>query len=178
MTAFLNAMWIRDWVAGTSPHTALHGERDMQFEATHILLVEDDEVDAEAIVRSFRKEKIANPIWIACDGLEALQFLRGEAGRTRIPNPYLILLDINMPRMNGLEFLYALRRDPELKSSIVFVLTTSNRDEDKLAAYDEQIAGYVLKQRAGENFINLVNMLDSFWRIVEFPPTKKNSPDG
>lgn len=146
----------------------------MQFEATHILLVEDDEVDAEAIVRSFRKEKIANPIWIACDGLEALQFLRGEAGRTRIPNPYLILLDINMPRMNGIEFLHSLRRDPELKSSIVFVLTTSNRDEDKLAAYDEQIAGYVLKQRAGENFINLVNMLDSFWRIVEFPPTKKN----
>jgi CheY-like chemotaxis protein len=145
----------------------------MQFEATHILLVEDDEVDAEAIVRSFRKEKIANPIWIACDGLEALQFLRGEAGRTRIPSPYLILLDINMPRMNGIEFLHSLRRDPELKSSIVFVLTTSNRDEDKLAAYDEQIAGYVLKQRAGENFINLVNMLDSFWRIVEFPPTKK-----
>ena len=146
----------------------------MQFEVTHILLVEDDEVDAEAIVRSFRKEKIANPIWIACDGLEALQFLRGEAGRTRIPSPYLILLDINMPRMNGIEFLHALRRDPELKGSIVFVLTTSNRDEDKLAAYDEQIAGYVLKQRAGENFINLVNMLDSFWRIVEFPPIKAN----
>jgi len=136
----------------------------------HILLVEDDDVDAEAIVRAFRKQKIANPIVHVADGIEALAVLRGEDGQERLPHPYLILLDINMPRMNGIEFLQVLRQDKELERSIVFMLTTSNRDEDKLAAYDEQIAGYLLKTRAGEEFADLINMLNSYWRVVEFPP--------
>jgi CheY-like chemotaxis protein len=104
------------------------------------------------------------------DGIEALNVLRGEAGHSRLPQPYVILLDINMPRMNGLEFLHALRRDPTLKRSIVFMLTTSNRDEDKLAAYDEQIAGYLLKSRAGEDFRHVIDLLDSYGSTVEFPP--------
>lgn len=136
----------------------------------HILLVEDDDVDAEAIVRAFRKQKIANPVTIVADGLEALDVLRGKGNRERLPRPYLILLDINMPRMNGIEFLQELRKDAELERSIVFMLTTSNRDEDKLAAYDEQIAGYLVKARAGEEFADLISMLNSYWRVVEFPP--------
>ncbi len=136
----------------------------------HILLVEDDDVDAEAIVRAFRKQKIANPVTIVSDGLEALDVLRGEGDRERLPRPYLILLDINMPRMNGIEFLQELRKDKALERSIVFMLTTSNRDEDKLAAYDEQIAGYLVKARAGEEFADLISMLNSYWRVVEFPP--------
>lgn len=136
----------------------------------HILLVEDDDVDAEAIVRAFRKQKIANPIIHVEDGIQALAVLRGADGQERLPRPYLILLDINMPRMNGIEFLQVLRRDEELERSIVFMLTTSNRDEDKLAAYDEQIAGYLLKNRAGEEFADLISMLNSYWRVVEFPP--------
>ncbi len=136
----------------------------------HILLVEDDDVDAEAIVRAFRKQKIANPVTIVPDGLEALAVLRGEGDRERLPRPYLILLDINMPRMNGIEFLQELRKDAELERSIVFMLTTSNREEDKLAAYDEQIAGYLVKARAGEEFADLISMLNSYWRVVEFPP--------
>lgn len=142
----------------------------MTGQVVHVLLVEDDEVDSEAIVRSFQKHNFANPITIVTNGEDALKVLRGEGSYERIPAPYLILLDINMPRMNGLEFLKILRQDPELKSSIVFVLTTSNSDRDKVAAYQEQVAGYLLKQRSGTNFAELVRMLDSYWQVVEFPP--------
>jgi CheY-like chemotaxis protein len=135
----------------------------------HILLVEDDEVDAEAILRGFRSQRLVNPFTIVPDGIEAFNALRGEGGHARLPRPYMILLDINMPRMNGIEFLQALRQDPELKQSIVFVLTTSNRDEDIMAAYNEQIAGYLLKARAGRDFVDLVSLLDAYWRVVEFP---------
>ena len=146
-------------------------DHDLLLERSiQILLVEDDDVDAEAIVRAFRKQKIANPVTIVSDGLEALDVLRGDGNRERLPRPYLILLDINMPRMNGIEFLQELRKDAELERSIVFMLTTSNRDEDKLAAYDEQIAGYLVKARAGEEFADLISMLNSYWRVVEFPP--------
>lgn len=145
----------------------------MKGQIVHILLVEDDEIDAEAIVRGFQKQKIENPIIVVPNGIEALSALRGEDGYARVPAPYLILLDLNMPRMNGIEFLQSLRQDIQLKSSIVFVLTTSNSDRDKLAAYREQIAGYLLKQRSGVNFADLVNMLDFYWRVVEFPPEER-----
>ena len=145
----------------------------MGMHTIHILLVEDDEVDAEAVVRAFRKQKIANPFTIVPDGIEAFNALRGEGGQTRLPRPYLILLDLNMPRMNGVEFLQALGQDEDLKQSIVFVITTSNRDEDVVAAYNEQIAGYILKSRVGEDFVNLITMLDMYWRIVEFPSEVK-----
>lgn len=148
----------------------------MKGQIVHILLVEDDEIDAEAIVRGFQKQQIENPITVVSNGLEALSALRGEEGYERIPAPYLILLDLNMPRMNGIEFLQAVRQDPQLKSSIVFVLTTSDNARDKLAAYREQIAGYLLKQHSGVNFIDLVNMLDAYWRIVEFPPEERTWP--
>src|SRR5690349_16771786 len=115
----------------------------------YILLVDDDEVDAEAIFRSFARHKISNPIAHAVDGIEALAFLRGDQQSNPLPRPYIILLDLNMPRMNGLEFLRAIRQDAALKSSVVFILTTSNREEDKWAAYNDQVAGYILKEKAG-----------------------------
>ena len=144
----------------------------MEPQHIHILLIEDDEIDAEAIQRAFRKQRIANPFTVVPDGIEALNALRGEAGHERVPRPYTVLLDINMPRMNGIEFLQALRQDDELNNSVVFVLTTSDRDEDKVAAYDEHVAGYLLKSRAGSDFLNLIEMLDAYWRIVELPPEK------
>lgn len=142
-------------------------------EAVHLLLVEDDEVDAEAIVRAFRRQNLKNPITIVSDGFDALCVLRGECGKTRLRAPYLILLDLNMPRMNGVEFLHTLRQDPHLMASVVFVLTTSDSDQDKLAAYNAQIAGYFLKQRAGENFTDLVELLSMYWRMIEFPPEEQ-----
>lgn len=141
-----------------------------QERTVHVLIVEDDDVDREAILRGFHKHGITSPLTTVANGLEALYVLRGENGYTRLPRPYLILLDINMPRMSGLEFLTEIRKDEELKSSIVFVLSTSARTKDMVAAYEKQVAGYLLKARAGEDFINLASLLDSYRRTVEFPP--------
>ena len=129
--------------------------KDSSGEVT-LLLVEDDDVDAMTIQRSFKANRIGNPIIRAYDGLAALDMLRnGE-----IPSPYVILLDIQMPRMNGLEFLEKIRADEALKHSVVFVLTTSKAEEDITAGYQQHIAGYFVKNESGENFIDLVNVLE------------------
>lgn len=139
----------------------------MEVNGITLLLVEDDDVDAEAIQRAFRQQRIANPFVVARDGVEALAMMRAPAA---VPYPYIVLLDINLPRMNGLEFLEAIRTDPALARTIVFVLTTSDRDEDKIAAYSHHVAGYILKSRAGEDFLEVVQLLKVYWRLVEFPP--------
>ncbi|MEM9386011.1 MAG: response regulator [Pseudomonadota bacterium] len=131
----------------------------------HILLVEDDQLDVTLLKRSFEKEKIANPISVAADGIEALEMLRGGL----IPKPYLILLDINMPRMNGHEFLQEVRQDSDLHDAIVFVLTTSNDEEDRFRAYDRNVAGFLVKQHSGPSFLNAIRMIDAYWRVVQFP---------
>lgn len=133
-----------------------------------VLLVEDDEIDAEALKRAFQKQKIANPIIVAEDGIEALKILRGE-GNGPVHKPHVILLDLNLPRMNGIEFLEELRADEDLRQSVVFVLTTSDDDRDVLAAYDNQVAGYMVKSRVGEDFVDMINMLDCYWRVIELP---------
>lgn len=140
-----------------------------------LLLVEDDQLDIKGIRRALRKAKIANPLYVAGDGLEALALLRGEATdaegnlRPALPRPYLILLDLNMPRMNGIEFLAELRKDENLRDSIVFVLTTSNDDRDITQAYQQMVAGYIVKKNTGTDFVKLIGMLDHYWRVVEFP---------
>ena len=139
-------------------------------QAVTILLVEDDEIDAEAILRAFKKHQISNPVTIARDGIEALDYLRGEDGLSAIARPYLILLDLNMPRMNGFEFLAELRADPTIADSIVFILTTSDLHEDKLAAYEHQVAGYTVKSRLGDSFVELATLVKAFEQIIEFPP--------
>jgi CheY-like chemotaxis protein len=135
-----------------------------------VLLVEDDEVEAEAILRAVHKHQLPLNITIATDGLEALTLLKSRQNGTLALHPNITLLDLNMPRMSGLEFLDAIRQDSGLRRNIVFVLTTSNRDEDKVAAYDRNIAGYLVKSRLGEDFSLLTNLLDIYWQIIEFPP--------
>ena len=134
----------------------------------HILLVEDDVVDRMSVERAFERLKIANPIHVANDGVEALEKLRGTKG-TAIPRPFIVLLDWNLPRMPGIEFLREIRSDPELKDSVVFVLTTSKAEEDKAAAYDLNVARYIVKEHVGEQFLSVVTMLGHYWRIVELP---------
>ncbi len=92
-----------------------------------ILIVDDDEIDTRAVERALRQQRIVNPVYRAGNGQEGLAMLRGEGGRQKVPRPYLILLDLNMPRMNGLQFLQELRGDSSLSDSIVFVLTSSRR---------------------------------------------------
>lgn len=130
-----------------------------------LFLIEDDDIDAMTISRSFAKQKIKNPIVRAYDGLEALEMLR--AGQ--VPYPYVILLDLQMPRMNGLEFLEELRKDEQLSSSIVFVLTTSKVERDIDESYKQHIAGYYVKDDAGLQFMDIVDVFDGYWRIVHMP---------
>ena len=134
-----------------------------------VLLVDDDEVDVLAITRAFRTLRIANPVVIARDGLEALDILRGTNGRARLSAPYLVLLDLNMPRMGGVEFLTELRDDQDLCQTIVFVMTTSEAHGDRVRAYHKNVAGYVLKQGAERNFIDSIAMLHHYWTMVQLP---------
>lgn len=142
---------------------------NQQFKAVSLLVVDDDDIDATALKRALYKLKLLNPLYRAKDGVEALELLRSGA----IPAPYIILLDINMPRMNGIEFLEVLRADPELTHSVVFILTTSKSDEDILAAYREHVAGYLLKQRMDSDFLQVVGLLDHYWRVIELPTNDK-----
>jgi CheY-like chemotaxis protein len=134
-----------------------------------ILLVEDDDGDAKAVERTFLKARIANPILRVRDGVEAMEMLKGTDQQPRLEPPYLLLVDLNMPRMNGIQLVTAIREDPGLHETIVFMLTTSNRAEDKQAAYSLNVTGYILKERAGEDFLKLFNLVDTYWRIVEMP---------
>lgn len=131
-----------------------------------ILLVEDDKIDVKNVERALRKNNLSNPLFVAANGLEALQMLRDGTvpGYRR-----LILLDLNMPKMNGIEFLRALRADPALANSTVVVLTTSNDDRDKFDAYNLHVAGYLLKPVTLLNFVELMATLNNYWALVEMP---------
>jgi CheY-like chemotaxis protein len=128
-----------------------------------ILLVEDDEVDVKALKWAFEKLKVANPLVIARDGVDALEKLK------ELPRPYLIITDINMPRMNGIEFLAKIRESDDYSDSIVFVLTTSNDENDKIDAYNLNVAGYMLKSDMGTSFTRAIGLIENYWKVVEFP---------
>jgi CheY-like chemotaxis protein len=132
----------------------------------HILLVEDDEVDVLNVRRSFDKNKITNPLYVAFNGIQALEMLRkGEVPRHR----RIVLLDLNMPRMNGIEFLRELRNDRELRSIPVVVLTTSDAEKDKIEAFDLNVAGYLVKPVTFPGFAELMATLNKYWTLVDMP---------
>ncbi len=138
----------------------------MSDRVLNILLVEDDEVDVMNVRRAFERNNVSNPLFVAGNGLEALEVLRGN----NMPKERrLILLDLNMPKMNGIEFLQALRADPELSSTPVVVLTTSNDDQDKIDAYNLNVAGYLLKPVTFSNFCERMTTLNKYWTLVEMP---------
>ncbi len=129
----------------------------------NILVVEDDEIDVMALLRAFKKLKIANPVTVAKDGIEGWEAIQNLA------RPYLLILDINMPRMNGIEFLEKIRASEKFHDSIVFILTTSTDDQDKFEAYNHNVAGYMLKSDMGTSFIRAIEMVERYWKVVEFP---------
>jgi CheY-like chemotaxis protein len=132
----------------------------------NILLVEDDEVDVMNVRRAFQKNRITNPLFVATNGVDALEQLRGGA----IPRDRrIILLDLNMPRMNGIEFLKEIRQDPELNLTPVIVLTTSNDERDRIEAYNLNVAGYLLKPVTFSNFCEVMAALNKYWALVELP---------
>jgi CheY-like chemotaxis protein len=129
----------------------------------NILLVEDDEVDVMNVKRAFSKNKIQNPLFVANNGVEALEMLNSAI----VPLPKIIVLDINMPKMNGIEFLTIMRKDERFKNISVFVMTTSNEDSDKINAYNLNVAGYILKPLSFEKFISSVSTLKNYWELCE-----------
>lgn len=138
----------------------------VQDRLLNILLVEDDEVDVMNVKRAFAKNHIANPLFVAGNGVEGLEMLRnGSVPRDR----RIVLLDLNMPRMNGIEFLRELRADPDLAGTPVVVLTTSNDERDKVQAYNLNVAGYLLKPVTFINFCDVMAALNKYWALVEMP---------
>ena len=136
----------------------------------NMLLVEDDELDVMNVRRAFKKNNISNPLFVAHDGIEALAMLRGETGTPPLPSERrIVLLDLNMPRMNGIEFLHELRKDPALHRTPVVVLTTSSDERDLVDAYELNVAGYIIKPVTFEKFVNVVATMNEYWSLVEMP---------
>jgi CheY-like chemotaxis protein len=134
----------------------------------NILLVDDDEVDVMNVQRAFKKHNITNPLFVANNGFEALDMLRGDPPAVP-PQRRLILLDLNMPKMGGIEFLKEVRADDRLKSTPVIVLTTSNEDNDKVEAYNLNVAGYILKPVTFSRFLESMAALNKYWMLCEMP---------
>lgn len=134
----------------------------------NLVLVEDDEIDVMNVRRALDRAHVTNPLFVANNGLEGLELLRsGRVPRDR----RLVLLDLNMPKMNGIEFLRELREDPELRGTPVVVLTTSDDERDKVHAYDLNVAGYLLKPVTFINFVDVMSTLNKYWALVELPDT-------
>jgi CheY-like chemotaxis protein len=128
-----------------------------------ILLVEDDAVDAMTVKRALKEIKVANPVVHQTNGQEALDYLTGA------DTPAIILLDLNMPRMNGIEFLKIAKKDDRLKKIPVVVLTTSKEDEDRVGSYDLGVAGYMVKPVDYTQFVEVMRAIHLYWTLSELP---------
>jgi CheY-like chemotaxis protein len=140
----------------------------MSEKPINILLVEDDEVDIINVERAFSRNKISNPLFVARNGVEALGLLQ-DGTFTNAALPRIILLDLNMPQMGGLEFLEKMRSIPGLSSLSVFIMTTSAEESDKIAAYNLNVAGFILKPLSFEGFSTAVAVLNNYWQLCEYP---------
>jgi CheY-like chemotaxis protein len=128
-----------------------------------ILLVEDDRVDAMTVERAMKEVHVTNRLDLAQDGEKALEYLKTHE------TPCVILLDLNMPRMNGIEFLQIVKSDSVLKKIPVIVLTTSESDQDRLKSFELSVAGYMIKPVAYKNFLDVVRTIDLYWTLSELP---------
>lgn len=136
-----------------------------------ILLVEDSDTEVSAIQRAFLKNNMTNIVHVAKDGLDALEKLRGTNGQAKLsPFPRIIVLDINMPRMDGIEFLKALRSDASLHHLIVIIFTGSDRKEDVISTYNLNISGYIKKPLDSDELIKIIHELNDFWLQLQYPP--------
>ncbi|GMT43163.1 MAG: response regulator [bacterium] len=138
-----------------------------------ILLVEDDVVDIKTIQKALNENNICNPLYVTGNGEEALRFLRSEGEYSepgKSPRPGIILLDLNMPVMGGLEFLEQIKNNGNLKRIPVIVLTTSKEDSDMVKSYDLSVAGYVIKPVDFDKFLEVVKVINLYWELCELAP--------
>ena len=131
----------------------------------HIVLADDDAIDREMVKRSLKKHGLENPLTCVTDGVEALEVLRGTGGRAMVPQPCIVIVDINMPRMNGFQMMQEMRSDPHMRNNVIFMLTTSAGDPDRRLAYELQAAGYFLKKHTAD----FVQLLGQYCRLNVFP---------
>jgi chemotaxis family two-component system response regulator Rcp1 len=142
----------------------------MTGEPVQILLVEDSPGDVNLTREALRGAKIANELHVVGDGEAALAYLRQEGANAGSPRPHLVLLDLNLPRMDGRDVLAAMKADPSLKSIPVVVLTTSSAEVDVLKAYELHANSYVTKPVSFDEFITALRALEGFWlEIVRLP---------
>ncbi len=137
-----------------------------------VLLVDDDEADVDLTLRALRNDKILNNIHVARDGVEAMQFLRGEGKFAGSPRPDLILLDLNMPRKDGREVLREIRSDSELANIPVVVITTSDAPEDIDRSYSEHANSYITKPVGLDQFKRAISAVQEYWFAVVALPSK------
>lgn len=138
-----------------------------------VLLVEDEESDAHLVRSALKENKVYCNLHHVLDGVEALAFLQQRDAYAGAPRPDLILLDLNMPRMNGREFLEVIKADQELKTIPVVVLTTSDVERDVVASYKLGAAGYITKPVDMDQFIDAVRQLDNYWFVLARLPKKQ-----
>ncbi len=131
-----------------------------------ILLVEDDMVDQMTVQRALKEINITNSLFIVNNGEEALEFLKGQ----QHANIWIILLDLNMPKMNGIEFLKIIKKDIHLKKIPVIVLTTSKEESDIIESYDLGVAGYMIKPVDYPKYVEVVKAINSYWNLSVPPP--------
>ena len=129
----------------------------------NVVLVDDDETDATSVQRAFERAGVESHVFFAGDALEGLKLLRSGS----VPAKHLVLVDVNMPRMSGIEFLQALRGDPKLADTVVVVLSASRDARDVREAYRLHAAGYLLKPSSSSEFLELISALDRYWSSVE-----------
>jgi two-component system response regulator len=144
----------------------------MMKEPFVVLLAEDDEHDIVATKRAWKKHHIANPLYVVTDGEECMDFLyrRGKySNPDTAPRPGILLLDIKMPKMDGLAVLKLIREDRNLRRMPVIILTTSKAEEDRLRSYDLYVNAYIVKPVGFQNFSYAVRTINLFWQLVELP---------
>lgn len=135
-----------------------------------ILLLEDDQVDVMTVKRAFKVNKITNPLFVAANGEEGLKFLRHQdafSDPEKSPRPGIILLDLNMPVMNGIDFLKVVKADECLRRIPIIVLTTSKADEDRVESFNLSVAGYIIKPVEFEKFVEAVKTISLYWTLSE-----------
>jgi two-component system response regulator len=150
----------------------------MMTDEKTIFLVEDNDADADLAVRAFRRAKITNPLIRARDGVDALDYLFGRgkyAAKDARELPVVVLLDLNIPKISGLEVLKAIRADERTKHLPVVILTSSNEDRDRLGAYNEFANSYVLKPVDYDKFVAAALQLSLYWTVLNAPPPQKEA---
>ena len=143
--------------------------------AIDVLLVEDDPGDVLMTREAFEDYKVRNTLHVANNGVEAMAFLRKEGDHAQAPTPDLILLDLNLPKMDGREVLAAVKEDPELRSIPIVVLTTSEAEEDVVRSYSLHANAYVTKPVDFERFVAVVQQIDDFFvSVVRLPRANRD----